>query len=134
MPPRSQRSDLEFVRIWSREGIAWRSRLPEQPYRVVLRGNRGHLYARARYGIPVDVGSFERGDLPSGLRPLRTLDPLRMWIGLDSARDWSRSAYFDLPVRIRPSPLNLLFYDLTDRKRSFDPAHVRYDLFDFDAY
>jgi hypothetical protein len=49
-------------------------------------------------------------------------------------RDWSRSRYFDLPERLRPSPLNLLWYDLTGENRRHDPAKVQYDLFNFDAF
>jgi len=42
--------------------------------------------------------------------------------------------YFDVPARLRPSPLNLLWYDLTGQDRRHDPAKVRYEVFDFDAY
>ena len=46
----------------------------------------------------------------------------------------TRDLYFDVPERLKPSPLIFLFYDLTDQGRAFDPEKVQYDLFNFDAY
>jgi hypothetical protein len=102
---------------------------------VQYRGEFGHLYApTGKLGVFVEIGMFERRMLPEGLPTLEAPHPFRLWIGVDPSRKWRRSLYFNLPVRFRPSPLNLLFYDLTDQKRVFDPARVRYDVFDFDAY
>ncbi len=135
IPPRRGIPDLEFVRVWDREGIAWRLAHSPDPYRVTYRGDFGHLYApTGKFGIFLEVGMFDTDMLPDDLLELKALHPLRAWIGVDPSRNWRRSLYVNVPVRFRPSPLNLLFYDLTDQKRVFDPARVRYDVFDFDAY
>ncbi len=135
IPPRRESGDLDLVRVWDKEGIAWRLSHAARPYQVKYRGERGHLYApTGKFGIPVEIGSFERRLLPADLPPLKTPSPLRLWIGVDPNRDWSRSLYFSIPVRFRPSPLNLLFYDLTDKKRTLDPSRAYIDVFDFDAY
>ncbi|HVU00440.1 MAG TPA: GNAT family N-acetyltransferase [Polyangiaceae bacterium] len=128
-------SDFQLLRTWDAPGIAWRLQHPAAPYRVQFRDGIGHLFAPAgKAGIWVQVGSFPEEMLPAGLEPLRTPNPLRLYIAADSSRDFSRSLYVTVPMKYRPSPLNLLFYDLTDQKRRFDPKLVRYDLFDFDAY
>jgi predicted N-acetyltransferase YhbS len=135
IPPRQEIQDLEFVRVWDPEGIAWRLAHSAQPYHVQYRGEFGHLCApTGKLGVFVEIGMFERRMLPEGLPTLEAPHPFRLWIGVDPSRNWWRSPYFNVPVRFRPSPLNLLFYDLTDQKRVFDPARVRYDVFDFDAY
>jgi predicted N-acetyltransferase YhbS len=126
---------VDFFRTWVKEGIGWRLHHNPVPYRVVNRGSRSHLFgATGKFGIWAEIGAFDRSLLPEGLRVLRTPNPLRLWIGADKSRDFSRSLYADIPLRFRPSPLNLLFLDLTGQKRKFDPRRVRYDLFDFDAY
>jgi predicted N-acetyltransferase YhbS len=127
--------DFQLVRIWDQAGVAWRLQHAEKPYRVAYRGDVGHLYAPSgKPGVVVEVGAFPRAWLPPTLEPLRTESPLRLFIGADASRNWTRSAYVDVPKRFRPSPLNLLFHDLTEQKRRFDPSRVRYDVFDFDAY
>ncbi len=127
--------DAELFRTWDEAGIAWRLQHPASPYRVTYRKDVGHLFAPSgKPGIWVHVGAFARHLLPRNLPRLVTPSPLRLYIAADRSRNFSRSAYVDVPMRFRPSPLNLLFYDLTDQKRRFDPNRVRYDLFDFDAY
>jgi len=136
-PPSRHLDDGDFVRVWDDpRAIAWRIRhATTAAYRVRWRREVGHLYADAkRYGIQVEIGAFPRSRLPESLPPLRSTNPLRLWIGKDPTRDWSRSLYFDVPGRLRPSPLNLLWYDLTGRKRRHDPDKVQYQVFDFDAY
>ncbi len=127
--------NLDFARTWDEAGIRWRLQHPARPYRVSHRAGLGHLFAPSgRLGIWVEVGVFPEHLLPPDLPRLVTASPLRLYIAADKTRDFSRSAYLDVPMRFRPSPLNLLFYDLTDQKRHFDPNRVRYTLFDFDAY
>lgn len=133
-PAKGDDSELELVRIWDRETIAWRVGHPATPYRVRRSGDLTRLYARGPYGIPVDVGVFASELVPGELAPLRSPSPLRLWIGADPTRDWSRSRYRDVPQRFWPSPLHLLFYDLTQRGRPFDPAAVRYEGWDYDAF
>jgi GNAT superfamily N-acetyltransferase len=135
IPESRAADDFQLLRTWDKAGIAWRLQHPATPYRVQYRNDIGHLFAPAgKPGIWVQVGAFPRALLPDDLALLRTPSPLRLFIGADKSRDWSRSLYADVPMRFRPSPLNLLFHDLTDQKRRFDPNRVRYEVFDFDAY
>jgi GNAT superfamily N-acetyltransferase len=126
---------LDLERVWDAESIAWRLTHPAVPYRVHWRGDTGHLFApTGRLGIEVEIAAFARRDLPEDLPPLRGVNPFRLWIGVDPTRDWSRTLHFDVPRRFWPSPLHLLIYDLTDRKRLWNPDRVRFEVFDFDAY
>jgi len=135
MPERDPGDDLRFVRIWDEAAIAWRLKLPAEPYRVLRRRGVAHLYAPGdRMGIHVEVGAFPESLVPDDLDPLRTANPLRMWIGLDPARRWRARGYVDLPERWKPSPLILTFFDFRDAKHSLDPAQTRFNVFDFDAY
>ena len=56
----------------------------------------------------------------------------KIWIGLDPAMRWGGAAYLNIPLRFRPSPLNLIFKDLTGQGRVLDPARMRFDAMDFD--
>ena len=133
VPPSRMDASTELYRNWDAGGIAWRLQHPAEPYRVSYRGDVGHLFGLRQAGH-LGSGAFPRSLLPDSLAPLRTPSPLRLYIGADKTRDWSRSAYVDVPHRFRPSPLIMLFHDLTEQKRRFHPDRARYDLFDFDAY
>lgn len=133
-PPPSTDAGLDLLRLWDAETVAWRLRHPAAPYAVRRRGGWARLYARGPYGVPVEVACLPDAVVPEGLPPLRTPSPARLWIGADPTRSWRRSAYVDVPERFWPSPLNLLFFDLTDAGRRFEADRVRYEVFDFDAY
>lgn len=128
---------VQYRRIWEgAELTAWRlGHSPHAPYRYVLRGDTAHIFADSgRAGIPVEIGAVPKSHLPQDLSPLGPTHPLRLWVGWDPTRNWSRSAYFDLPKRFWPSPLNMLWYDLTGRDRRFDVDRVQYDVMNFDAW
>jgi hypothetical protein len=127
----------DLVRVWDDPaGIAWRlGHTQRGRYHVKWRGGVGHILAdTGRYGIRAEIAAFRRDHLPADLPELGITNPLRLWIGKDPTRDFSGSLFFDLPMRFRPSPLNLLWYDLTGENRRHDPAKVQYEVFDFDAY
>jgi predicted N-acetyltransferase YhbS len=133
-PAKQSDAGLELLRIWDRDTLAWRMRHAVLPYRVVRRAGVARIYARGPYRIPVEIGTFPAQLVPDELRPLRSASPVRLWVGADPTRNWSGSGYVDVPQRFWPSPLHLLFKDLTDRNRPFDPRAVRYEVCDYDAY
>lgn len=134
VPARREISGCHFRRVWDAAGVAWRLQLPERSYTVKRKDGHAHLFAdTGRYGIQVDLGSFEDDWVPHDIAPVQG-HPLRMWIGKDSARDWSGTLYFDVPDRLKPSALIFLWADLKEPRRPLDIDKVQYDLFDFDAY
>jgi hypothetical protein len=66
--------------------------------------------------------------------PMITPNPVKLWIGLDHRCEWPGYWYCDLPDRFKPSPLNLVFKDLTNSKRLLVPETAQISLLDFDAY
>ena len=134
-PERDDAVQPGFARLWSEAELAWRLARPGARYRVQRRGARASVFAPA--GLPgavAELGTFPGAWIPSTLSESRTPGPLRMWVGLDPARRWSRRFYLDLPRRWLPAPLNFVFFDLTSAGRRLEPAGLRVDLLDFDAF
>ncbi len=125
--------DYMFQRVWSESLLAWRLQRPGEPYRSSqLRNGDQAIYApTGRYGIWAIMGEYAH--VPH-LGARFYWNPLQLWIGLDDHRSWKRSVAFDLPEKLRPSPLNFIFKDLTDQKRVLDAQSVKMSLLDFDAY
>ena len=135
VPPPAPDWEPQFARVWSRETLAWRLRLPARAYQLVCDDDRGTLHAdTGRLGIQVEMGSFERSMLPDDLPPRRSPHGLRLWIGAGGRRHWLRSLYWSIPMRLRPSGLNLIWGDLTGRNRRLDADRVQVDAIDFDAF
>ncbi len=135
IPERDERVQPEFARLWNPAELAWRIARPGARYRVQRRGARAGVFAATGFpGAVALLGEFPDAWLPGALPESRSPGPLRVWAGLDPARRWSRSRYFELPRRWLPAPLNFVFFDLGGAGRRLAPDGLRVDLLDFDAF
>ncbi|HYJ81791.1 MAG TPA: GNAT family N-acetyltransferase [Allosphingosinicella sp.] len=122
-----------FERIWSEEALRWRMANPEAHYAQVRSANQSALLSVT--GLPgVDAILHQGPRLESPAPPGRARGPLRLWLGLDPRIDWKGSAFLPIPMRLRPSPLNLVFKDLTGGGFVPDPGRIVFRGVDFDAY
>ena len=116
----------QFERTWDDASAAWRAARPNARYRSV--GDA--LYAATpTTGIRALLAHgplfARRAAAELGLRPID------LWIGLEPGR---QPAGIRVPDRFRPSPLNLIWLDLTTKARRLDPGAVRFRAADFDPY
>lgn len=129
-PRRGQEKESQFERLWSPSSLRWRISNPERKYGL-HRSSNGVLITSAT-DVPLITAVL--GDM-IGLQPEQgSLFRPQLRLGLDPAIDWRRSFYVDVPMRFRPSPLNLIFLDLTGQSRKLDPQTVLFRGIDFDAY
>jgi hypothetical protein len=101
---------------------------------VSARGATARVLCASGYpGIAAEVARLARAQLPPGLPPApRAL--ARVWLGLDPDLRWRGRPYLPVPVRLRPAPLHFTFRDLRGAQRAPDPAALRIQALDFDAY
>ena len=133
---REAAAEPQFERRWSEETLRWRLANPERQYRVTRRDEQVTITAAT--GTP-GIGAI----LYDGPDHWRTGDrnpdlpgagPLKVWIGLDPGIDWARSSYLRIPMRLRPSPLNLAFKDLSGGLVMPDATRMVFRALDFDPY
>lgn len=132
-------SQVDFERVWTPESISWRLRNPSIPYTVCKGKNHFQVLAPSgKAGIQVLLGEFSLSQYPneekhSKISFLSRFTP-QLWMGVNNSINWSGSFYFDLPNRLRPSPLNLIFKDLTGSGIRLDSKSLVFRAIDFDAY
>lgn len=136
IPPSRREDGVDFEKRWDAAGLAWRLSPPHVRYRCVHRDGVARVLAPSgRPGIEVVLGDVARRNLPDTLLAVRRCpSPLRLWIGLDQSIDWRSSLYRNLPLRVRPSPLNLIFADFCAGGVALDPRRVRWSALDFDDF
>ena len=124
---------VDYARLWDQRNVRWRLANPSARYSLRVRDGRGEVRAASgRPGIRALLGFVDPAFAPPGLGP--PPPGLDLFIGADPALRWSRSLYVNLPMRLRPAPLNFVFKDLTGRDRRIDPGRLRYAALDFDPY
>lgn len=130
--PKPPAASLSFERSWSAEALAWRCANPHNRVAGRSAGGRLQLHAAALRHIPA-YAELEAGDVApqaDGGAPF----PVRLFIGLApdaTSRYWN---YASIPMRMRPSPLNLIWRAFTPRAPALDARRIQFTFLDFDAY
>jgi GNAT superfamily N-acetyltransferase len=118
-----------FHRVWSAECMEWRLSNPTARYCGL--GRRKYSDGR-RLGFRVQVTSTFDVPGPTNL-PFLVTHPITLWLGLARRAKWVGVAV-SIPQQLRPSPLNLIFKDLTAQDRMLADKELFFEAIDFDAY
>jgi GNAT superfamily N-acetyltransferase len=125
---------LSFRREWTPETLAWRIANPVRPYRLCRPGAQlaGAHAPTGRPGINAwaEVAAADAAGLPVGPAPFG----LRLHLGLRPRNSARAGAWFDVPQRFRPSPLNLIFRSLAGDGAPLDAENIYLGQLDFDAF
>ncbi len=133
---RARSTEVDMERQWTPETLAWRLAHPLHRYRYVQRGERTVVLGPThKAGIQVILAVLGAEQIPAGLSSASLgINPVRLWVGIDPDLRPAWPPYVDLPQAVRPSPLNLIFVDLTGQGRTLDPGRVRWSGLDFDDF
>ncbi|MBK9419937.1 MAG: GNAT family N-acetyltransferase [Flavobacteriales bacterium] len=133
LPRRDPEVIPAFAPVRDAAAIAWRVQHPAYPYSAYTEQGRSLVLShRSQYGARFVMGELD-APVPAAVLPQEPGIVFgKVLIGLDPAMHWGGKAYVNIPMRFRPSPLNLIFKDLTGQGRTLDPRTVRWDPMDFD--
>ncbi|WP_312318570.1 GNAT family N-acetyltransferase [Stenotrophomonas sp.] len=127
-------SEVQFRRDWDRQSLEWRCANPQRRYRVARSGN-GRTIALAPTGKPL-LSAF--GALPTMIEGAEYGPAgfgMRLHLGLvPPALGPLKGTWFELPARLRSSPLNLIYRALDERITAPSPDAVLFSVLDFDAF
>lgn len=124
---------ISLQRKWDARSLAWRFGNPVNPVGAVVQGTS--IFASASARVPGLVAWSEIPQVP-GFASIgqagRTTG--RLFLGKLPPGFRSAGMFLDIPTRLRPSPLNLIFRDLVGRGDTVEMASVFLSFLDFDAY
>ncbi|MCD6066803.1 MAG: hypothetical protein K0S33_1629 [Bacteroidetes bacterium] len=122
-----QTADTNFFQChYSPEVMNWRLKNPENEY---FRSN-GCVTTKTHIGM-IDALMSERPGFAEGLETKGSL--LKMTIGYN-IRNGKGSLGMNLPERFKPSPLNMIFKNLSGTVAGVSKENFYFELIDFDAY
>jgi GNAT superfamily N-acetyltransferase len=133
--PRAAPDALSFERKWSAEALRWRCANPHNP--VFMRNGGGKLRfhaAASGHKLPAYAELDADGLMLAAPEGAPMLSPLRLFIGLAPDASSSYWNYASIPMRLRPSPLNLIYRSFAPRVSALDPSRIAFSFLDFDAY
>ncbi len=111
---------------WDSESLKWRLSNPEASYlihknTIISPTDKSGMYAQL----------FSNKDNSLSLSTKKPF--FKLWIGI--AKDLKcKGLFFNLPKRLKPSPLNLIFKDLNGELPEIKKEDILFELIDFDGY
>lgn len=128
------RQQARFHHLWSRATLSWRLRSPARPYQLVRSGQRVAAWtATGRAGIAAWAEPMLEDPIPESLPspPPR----IHLQLGLIPETMKLKSLrWFDIPNRLRTSPLNLIFKPLQSGVSAPPRDAILFGQLDFDAF
>lgn len=112
---------------WDRSAQEWRTRSPLSTYSFTKEG-----MTLKRYGGLLDV--FLSSRFNQGHAEKSAAAPVKLWIGLNKGMASHRWRRLNFPTFLKPSPLNLIFKDLSGSIQLQGPDDVFFEAIDFDAF
>ena len=128
-------ASLSFERSWSAAALRWRCANPHNP--VFMKNGAGKLRfhaAASGHKLPAYAELDADGVALPASAHAPMLSPLRLFIGLAPDASSSYWNYASIPMRLRPSPLNLIYRSFAPRVSALDPSRIAFSFLDFDAY
>ena len=132
----TQKNDYSYIRLWDKETIKWRLSNPIINYKIKEKKGQSFILAPTKkFGINAAIGIFDKGvceEIPIVKKVI--INKVIIWIGVDNSINWKKSAYISFPDKLKPSPLYLIFKDLTNNNVNLDSETMKFQCIDFDAY
>ena len=127
--------ECQFMQAWNESSLQWRCANPNNKIVRVIKNGRQQFFAKAipnciqAYAeLPTDSGSISNSNQKFHL------SPARLFIGLVTSGSSTFSSYFDIPQKVRPSPLNFIYRSLKEGEAAPDKGSIQFSFLDFDAY
>ena len=133
LPYSSNLSSFSYYKDWSPEALAWRLRNPCNQYGVSNDRNVVITSPTAYPMITATLGTFDKKTYAVNPRP-SSFSVLNLWIGANRDITSKTNLYFNIPNRLRPAPLYLIFKALNSSIAPLDFDDVFFQALDFDAY
>jgi len=133
--PRAANVAPQWRRKWSAEDLSWRLRNPGGRYWISGSGDCCWIVGTTKYPgvravLKVESDPLLRAQSERQLPRHFTLPPV-LWFG--KRPELRFQGAIEVPARLRPSPFNFVFRDLTSQNRRIAPEGVHFEAADFDV-
>jgi GNAT superfamily N-acetyltransferase len=124
---------FSYSRYWTPEALAWRLNNPVSKYGVSTSPNIVVSSPTAYPLIGATLGVFSSSGYSVAAQTV-PFSLLNLWIGANRDITSKTNLYFNIPNKLRPAPLYLIFRSLNNNISSLDFDDVFFQALDFDAY
>ena len=127
------RKKIEF--FWDKRSLKWRVKNPRYKYKFMIKNDKFLIFNRIYKIINIFMGEYNLNEMEIVEKEKSIFNFVNLYIGLGK-KNLKRSFYFNIPNFLKPSPLNLIFKDISGNKKKLllNREDVLIQLLDFDAF
>ncbi len=127
------RKKIEF--FWDKRSLKWRVKNPRYKYKFMIKNDKFLIFNRIYKIINIFMGEYNLNEMEIVEKEKSIFNFVNLYIGLGK-KNLKKSFYFNIPNFLKPSPLNLIFKDISDNKKKLllNREDVLIQLLDFDAF
>ena len=133
LPDMGQSNEFAYSRYWTEAAMQWRLANPSHRYGVERDKAIVVSSATAYPAIQATLGIYGGADFNMPPRP-SSFSLFNLWIGANRNLHAKAGLYFNIPHRLRPAPLYLIYKSLNNKNASLNFDDVCFQALDFDAY
>lgn len=128
------RNNVSFQRVWSTQELRWRSLNPTNRLYIDCL-NHNVVSIRMKTGWPL-LQAYGEIPLDFGFKGVKRKNwsGLNLFIGLFPEGSCHYQYFVQIPEKLKPSPLNFIYKDITGSGQSLDVRKILFSVADFDAY
>ena len=127
------RKKIKF--FWDARSLKWRVNNPRYKYKFMIKKDKFLIFNRIYKIINILMGEYNLNEMEIGKKEKSVFNFLNLYIGLGK-KNLKKSFYFNIPNFLKPSPLNLIFKDISDNQEKLllNREDILIQLLDFDAF
>lgn len=128
--------EVSYMRKWNAETLQWRLSNPSNAYYIEQRGKQFQVFSKTNYPfIDAVLGAYTLTDASVIACTEKKPPVFKIWLGMDARTNFNKSAFLNIPTKLRPAPLHLIYKGLSENCTSkLSAASVVFQALDFDAY
>jgi GNAT superfamily N-acetyltransferase len=124
----------QFSTLWDASSLTWRCGNPVNQVYQHRSGSIIQYHAGAGKFISAYAEFPSQSLNDADVAPQRSPSALRLFLGLHVHKTTGIPCYANIPMRLRPSPLNFIYRDLSNRVPTLEAGRSNLSFLDFDAY
>lgn len=131
--PQFIQKESQFSYLYDKKTLEWRLNNPSKKYKIYRKKEFIIGYKSSIFMSILKINPYLKIDNTS-LKYSKFIPPsIKLWIGKSNCISWKNTFSFNLPTIFRPSPLNLIFKDLS-KNRKLEKEKIHFECINFDAY
>ena len=134
---KTKSQSINYHRIWNDETLQWRLSNPNNTYYLIEKKEGKYILAetskKGLFCIMYFISMDDTLTMPKFIKPIKS-HMLNIWFGFNNDISWQNRLFITFPERLKPSPLNLIFKEISSFSFGLTCKNILINPIDHDSF